>query len=144
MSSNRAHSEVYTLQLYVIKKNQWLVAGRRFSPGTPVSRCISITETSRWTSTLRDSSETSNGSLVDFLSKLKNRSLYFYDLIRWKMSRNCILSVTELRYLPFLQDLSHLFIRRSGIYKKKNDCSFHRIYILKRRFHHIVCLISSI
>jgi hypothetical protein len=63
-----------------------------------ISRCISITEHSRWTSTLRDSSGTSNGSLVDFLGKLKNRSLYFYDLIRSKMSRNCILSVAELSY----------------------------------------------
>jgi hypothetical protein len=51
---------------------------------------ISITEPSGWTSTLRDSWGTSNGSLVDFWGKLKNRSLYFYDLIRSKMSRNCI------------------------------------------------------
>ena len=63
-----------------------------------ISRCISITEPSGWTSTLRDSWGTSNGSLVDFWGKLKNRSLYFYDLIRSKMSRNCILSVTELSY----------------------------------------------
>ena len=62
------------------------------------TRCISITEPSRWTSTLRDSSGTSNGSLVDFWGKLKNRSLYFYDLIWSKMSRNCILSVPELSY----------------------------------------------
>ena len=62
------------------------------------TRCISITEPLRWTSTLRDSSGTSNRSLVDFWGKLKNRSLYFYDLIRSKISRNCILSVTELSY----------------------------------------------
>ena len=70
---------------------------RRISFGSNTT-CISITEPSRWTSTLRDSSGTSNGSLVDFWGKLKNRSLYFYDLIRSKMSRNCILSVTKLNY----------------------------------------------
>jgi hypothetical protein len=64
----------------------------------PNTRCISITDPSRWTSTLRDFSGTSNGSLVDFWGKLKNLSLYFYDFIRSKMSRNCILSVTELSY----------------------------------------------
>ena len=40
----------------------------------------------------------SSSSKVDFWGKLKNRSLYFYDLIRSKMSRKCILSVTELSY----------------------------------------------
>ena len=63
-----------------------------------VPRCISITEPSGWTSTLRDSWGTSNGSLVDFWGKLKNRSLYIYDLIRSRMSRNCMSSVTELSY----------------------------------------------
>jgi hypothetical protein len=67
-------------------------------PFVYIARCISITEPSGWTSMLRDSWGTSNGSLVDFWGKLKNRSLYFYDLIRSKMSRNCILSVTELSY----------------------------------------------
>ena len=87
------------------------------------TRCIYITEPSRWTSTLRDSSGTSNGSLVDFWGKLKNRSLYFYDLIRSKVSRNCILSVTELSYYY----ICHLY----KIYRIEKTFSSHSLsYII--------------
>ena len=39
VSSNPAHGEVYSIQQYNVfdKVCQWLVAGRWFSPGTPVS-----------------------------------------------------------------------------------------------------------
>ena len=38
VSSNPVHGEVYSIQHHVIViKFQWLAAGRRFSPGTPVS-----------------------------------------------------------------------------------------------------------
>ena len=39
VSSNPAHGEVYSIQQYNAcdKVCQWLVAGRWFSPGTPVS-----------------------------------------------------------------------------------------------------------
>ena len=85
------------------------------------------------------------GSLVDFWGKLKNRSLYFYDLIRSKMSRNYILSVTGLSYYY----ICHFYkIYRICSYAEaafiKTIAVFTCINILKRRFHHIVCLISSI
>jgi hypothetical protein len=37
VSSNHVHGEVYSIQHYVINFSQWVVTGRWFSPGTPVS-----------------------------------------------------------------------------------------------------------
>jgi hypothetical protein len=37
VSSNPVHGEAYSIQHYVINFSQWLVTGRWFSPGTPVS-----------------------------------------------------------------------------------------------------------
>ena len=37
VSWNLVHGEVYLIQFYVTKVCQWLVAGRWFSPGSPVS-----------------------------------------------------------------------------------------------------------
>ena len=37
VSSNPVHGEVYSIQHYVINFSQWLVTGRWFSSGTPVS-----------------------------------------------------------------------------------------------------------
>ena len=65
-----------------------------------ISRCISITEPSRWTLTVRDSSGTSNGSLVDFWGKLKNRSPKFIFTI-YKCGHRNVLSKRQVRMSIF-------------------------------------------
>jgi hypothetical protein len=37
VSSNHAHGELYSIQLYLIQVYQWLATGQWFSLGTPVS-----------------------------------------------------------------------------------------------------------
>ena len=64
------------------------------------------------------------------------------------MSRNCILDLkchgTQLvLHLAFLQDLSHLFIRRIGIYKKRLQFSPHQ-HIEKAFSSHSLSYINNL